>query len=61
MAQRPAPLNMNKPSSADTQAKPNSARRHHSGKGQEARQLSLASRDELHHHHHHPSLAINPR
>lgn len=34
--QHPAPLNMNKPSSAETQAKPNSARRHHSRTGQEA-------------------------
>ena len=48
MAQRPAPLNMNKPSSAETQAKPNSARRHHSRTGQEALELLLASRDELH-------------
>lgn len=49
MAQRPAPLNMNKPSSAETQAKPNSAHRHHSRTGQEALELSLASTDELHH------------
>ena len=49
MAQRPAPLNMNKPSSADTQAKPNSARRHHSRTEQEALELLLASTDELRH------------
>ncbi|KAF3856600.1 hypothetical protein F7725_017323 [Dissostichus mawsoni] len=36
MAKRPALLNMNKPSSAETQAKPNSAHRHHSRTGQEA-------------------------
>lgn len=48
MAQRPAPLNMNKPSSAETQAKPNSARRHHSRTGQEALELCLASTDEIH-------------
>ncbi|CAB1437271.1 unnamed protein product [Pleuronectes platessa] len=61
MAQRPAPLNMNKPSSAETWAKPNSAQRHHSSAGQEAPELLLASSDRLHHHqhHHHPSLAAN--
>lgn len=48
MAQRPAPLNMNKPSSAETQAKPNSARRHHSRTGQEALELFLASTVKLH-------------
>lgn len=48
MAQRPAPRNMNKPSSAETQAKPNSAHRHHSRAEQEALELSLASTDELH-------------
>lgn len=58
MAQRPAPLNMNKPSSAETQAKPNSARRHHSRTGQEALELLLASRDKLHHHH--PLLRHKP-
>lgn len=58
MAQRPAPLNMNKPSSAETQAKPNSARRHHSRTGQEALELFLASTVKLHPP---PSLAINPR
>ena len=49
MAQRLAPLNMNKPSSAENQAKPNSARRHHSSTGQEALEPLLASTDELHH------------
>lgn len=62
MAQRPAPLNMNKPSSAETQAKPNSARRHHSRTGQEALELLLASADELHPPPTPPpSLAISPR
>lgn len=59
MAQRPAPLNMNKPSSAETQAKPNSARRHHSRTGQEALELLLASTDELHQPP--PPLAVKPR
>lgn len=57
MTQHPAPLNMNKPSSAETQAKPNSARRHHSRTGQEALELLLASTNELHQL---PSLTINP-
>lgn len=48
MAQRPAPLNMNKPSSAEIQAKPNSARRHHSRTEQEALELLLASTTKLH-------------
>lgn len=56
MTQHPAPLNMNKPSSAETQAKPNSARRHHSRTGQEALELLLASANELHQL---PSLTIN--
>lgn len=57
MAQHPAPLNMNKPSTAETQAKPNSARRHHSRTGQEALELMLASADELRQL---PSLTISP-
>lgn len=59
MAQRPAPLNMNKPSSAETQAKPNSARRHHSRTEQEALELLLASTTELHSPA--PSLPKNSR
>lgn len=49
MAKRPAPLNMNKPSSAEIRAKPNSARRHHCRTGQEALQLFLASTAKIQH------------
>lgn len=58
MAQRLAPLNMNKPSSAESQAKPNSASRHHSRAGQEALGLLLASTDELHHPPHSPQTPV---
>lgn len=45
MAKHCARLNMNKLSSAETQAKSNSASRHHSRMGQDALELLLASID----------------
>lgn len=47
MALHRAQLNMNKPSSADTPAKPNSAYRHHCRTEQEAPDSSLACTNEL--------------